>query len=892
MSIRTKLILILVSIAVVPMLFVGTLGYYSGRQALETARIAALSGICDLKVKKIEDFFQERKKELSALQAYPEFKKVVGLLAESPSEDPEGVHPAPLNDLKLLLNNLQTAYHFTSAKIATADGRLIYALGDTKPFDEKAPLGDAPGTGAAAPGPAEFRISEIYLTGQTCNPVAVQVAAPIRGLNRRPAGWLSFEYDFTPIYASLQDATSLGRTGEVLIAKKNHHDVVLLQNFLGDDPGATMNREIRYREGHGAAIQAALSGRSGHGATMDYRGRKVIAAWRHVPLLDWGMVVKVDAVEAYAPATKLRNFFLLLMIAVVLLCICVAAIVAGSFLRPIHLLQKSVGEIGKGNLDHKVGTVSSDEIGQLGRAFDRMTGKLKSVTASREQLNHEIGHRRQVEEDLKETIRRLDDRVRELNCFFEISRLFERRGQSPGAVLQGIVDLIPAAMQNPTTACAKLTLNGKVFESARCKPSPWQLVFEIGVNEDIVGHLTVGYLERKSDQDEDPFIPEERSLLEAIAERVGKIIERQEALIALEESEKRFRDLVENSLTGISIVQHNRVIYQNREQERILGPLPRPYILTDLQKIHPDDVAKVSTFIQNLGNSAGRSIETDFRYFPGRDGSAEAKDMIWVNCRGISINYRGEPAILVNIVDMTRAKELEKLLSIQDKMASLGRVAAGIAHEIRNPLSGINIYLDTLKKLHHREGSEEKVENILRQLNGASRKIESVIRRVMDFAKPSEPRLAKIDINEPVGEAISLTAVTMRKSGILLIKSLSDNLPAVYADRHLIEEMVLNLINNAAEAMRNSDADKIVEVATAFHSGGVDIVVSDSGPGIPSSIKDKIFDPYLTTKSEGTGIGLSLCHRIITDHGGTLTAADSELGGAEFRATIPIKRHR
>jgi len=892
MSITTKLILILVSIAVVPMLFVGTLGYYSGREALETAKIAALSGICDLKVKKVEDFFMERKKELSALQTYSEFKKAVGLLTGSP-DDPDRAHHALLDDLKILLNNLQTAHHFTNAKITTADGRLIYALSDTKPFDENTPIGGAPETGAAASGPTAFRISEIYLTGQTCNPVAVQVAASIQGLHHRPPGWLSIEYDFTPLYASLQDATSLGRSGEVLIAKKNDRDTVLLQNAaLNGDPALTIEREIRYREGHGSAIQAALSGRNGQGVTVDHHGKKVIAAWRHVPLLDWGMVVKVDAVEAYAPATKLRNFFLLLMIAVVLLCICVAAIVAGSFLRPIHLLQKSVGEIGKGNLDHRVGTVSSDEIGQLGHAFDRMTGKLKSVTASREQLNHEISHRRQVEKDLKETIRRLDERVKELNCFFEISRLFERRVQSPEAVLQGIVNLIPGAMQNPEMACAKLTLNRKVFESARCRPSPWQLVFEIAANQDIVGHLTVGYLEHQSDQDEDPFIPEEHNLLEAIAERAGKIIERQEALKALEESEKRFRDLVENSLTGISIVQHNRVIYQNREQERILGPLPRPYILTDLQKIHPDDVAKVNAFLQKLGNSTRRSTETDFRYFPGRDGASDAKDMIWVNCRSISINYRGEPATLVNIVDLTRAKELEKLLSIQDKMASLGRVAAGIAHEIRNPLSGINIYLDTLKKLHHKKGSEEKVENILRQLNGASRKIESVIRRVMDFAKPSEPRLAKIDINEPVGEAISLTAVTLRKSGILLIKSLSDNLPPVYADRHLIEEMVLNLINNAAEAMRNSDADKIVEITTALQDVRVAIVVSDSGPGIPSRIRDKIFDPYLTTKSEGTGIGLSLCHRIVTDHGGTLTVGDSHLGGAEFRAAIPVEKHR
>jgi signal transduction histidine kinase len=246
----------------------------------------------------------------------------------------------------------------------------------------------------------------------------------------------------------------------------------------------------------------------------------------------------------------------------------------------------------------------------------------------------------------------------------------------------------------------------------------------------------------------------------------------------------------------------------------------------------------------------------------------------------------------MNMMDMTKTKELEHLLTIQDKMASLGRVAAGIAHEIRNPLSGINIYINTLNKLHHKEGSEEKVEQILKNIQSASVKIESVIRRVMDFAKPSEPKLTLVDINEPVTDAINLTAVTMRKSGIQIKKSLADDLPRSYADKNLIEEMVLNLLNNAAEAMKTMEMDtgKNIAVASFVEGDHIIIQVSDSGPGVSKENRDKILDPYFTTKHEGTGIGLSLCHRIITDHGGSLTVSDSELGGAEFRIEIPIKK--
>jgi PAS domain S-box-containing protein len=367
------------------------------------------------------------------------------------------------------------------------------------------------------------------------------------------------------------------------------------------------------------------------------------------------------------------------------------------------------------------------------------------------------------------------------------------------------------------------------------------------------------------------------------------VTEQKLAQKALEESEKRFRDLVENSLTGISIVQDHQVVYQNQEQERLLGPLPRSYLLADFKKIHSDDVDTVKRLSQRMDQIEIQTLETEFRFY-GKGPKKGSKNLKWVYCRALWTEYRGKEAILVNMIDMTKAKELEHLLTIQDKMASLGRVAAGMAHEIRNPLSGINIYLNTLKKLHHKNGSEEKVKQILEQIQSASHKIESVIRRVMDFAKPGEPKLALIDMNGPVREAINLSAVSMRKSGIVLEKVLSENLPPCHADASLIEEMVLNLLNNAAGAMRTMEKGKKIVVTSSVEGDGIVLTVSDSGPGIAPAIKDKIFDPYFTTKSDGTGIGLSISHRIVADHGGSLSVSDSDLGGAEFRIEIPIKR--
>ncbi|MGD8229875.1 MAG: ATP-binding protein [Desulfobacteraceae bacterium] len=389
---------------------------------------------------------------------------------------------------------------------------------------------------------------------------------------------------------------------------------------------------------------------------------------------------------------------------------------------------------------------------------------------------------------------------------------------------------------------------------------------------------------------------EEHGLLEEVAgdiafglHTIGLEKEHKRVDEALRKSEKRFRDLIENSVVGISIIQDDQVVYQNPEQERLLGPLPRSPKLADSESIHPDDVEKVREFYQKIISGEVQIQETDFRFYP-MDEDGNKLDMKWVHCRASTIEYGGKKGILINMMDVTRTKQLEDFLRIQDKMSSLGRVAAGIAHEIRNPLSGINIYLGTLEKMYDKEDNLEKVKQIFGQLKSASDKIESVIRRVMDFSKPGEPKLVLTDINEPIEEAINLSSVTLRKRGIKLEKTLAGDLQPCPADPHLIEQVILNLITNAAEAMKNVDGAKIIEVTSSMENNLITVKICDSGPGIPSHLREKIFDPFYTTKNGSTGIGLSLSHRIITDHGGSFNVASSKWGGAEFRIEIPTKR--
>jgi len=345
-----------------------------------------------------------------------------------------------------------------------------------------------------------------------------------------------------------------------------------------------------------------------------------------------------------------------------------------------------------------------------------------------------------------------------------------------------------------------------------------------------------------------------------------------------------------DSVLGILQGDENAVDYSGRQVTAY--PSPQLLKLADFEGIHPEDADKFKQFFQRIISGETANLSMDFRFYP-KGTQEKGLGPKWVYCQASRIKYQKGEAILVSMMDMTVAKEMERLLNIQDKMTSLGHVAAGIAHEIRNPLSGINIYLSSLEKMIEglEDGNRVKtIKQIVEQLQSASYRIESVIERVMDFSTPGEPRLVMADINEPVEDAISLSVVTLRKSGIKIEKDLEANLPLCPMDPQMIEQVILNLLTNSAEAMKDMDEDKQIKVISSVTDNHILVRVLDSGPGVPPELRKKIFDPFFTNKASSTGIGLSLSHRIITDHGGILDVGNSELGGAEFSIEIPIKR--
>jgi PAS domain S-box-containing protein len=408
-----------------------------------------------------------------------------------------------------------------------------------------------------------------------------------------------------------------------------------------------------------------------------------------------------------------------------------------------------------------------------------------------------------------------------------------------------------------------------------------------------LGEETIGLLQL-NDRRKGQFPPHRLAQLERIAENVAEMLGRLLAQEALQESEDRFRSLVEKSSVGILIVRDGRIVFHNPRQEQFFGPIRGGAPLREIGEVHPEDAETFERLEEETGffGPDRRAVVIRFLLPEGESGGRRVR---WLQCQRQPVTFRGHASLLIDMVDISRVKHLEQIVSVRDKLSLLGQMAAGIAHEIRNPLSGANLNLSTLAHLCREsptmdEEEKERIRGIVEQAQAASNKIGSVVRSVMEFARPVPPSLVEIDVNAVVEKAVGFTGATVRKSGAVISYALSPEVPRRRGDPRLLEQVMVNLITNAVQAMEKEKIDRPrrIEVSSSAMNGSIVLKVSDSGPGVPAAERDKIFDPFYTTRREGHGIGLSFSHRVVSEHGGSMSVGTSPLGGAEFRIDLPL----
>lgn len=236
--------------------------------------------------------------------------------------------------------------------------------------------------------------------------------------------------------------------------------------------------------------------------------------------------------------------------------------------------------------------------------------------------------------------------------------------------------------------------------------------------------------------------------------------------------------------------------------------------------------------------------------------------------------------------DETEARKLEQRIQQTERLQSLGTLAAGIAHEIRNPLATINFNAQMLQR---EVPLDENQSQMLADLIQEVRKIDNIVREVLSFARPREPQFLPSNLNDIVRYCHNLSKVHIRKAKIDLTLSLDPSMPEIIMDSDQIGQVVMNLMINAVEAMPQGGR---MEVQTRVEpaAGRVVLSVKDTGEGILPEDEGRIFDPFFTRKAEGTGLGLSVCRRILERHGAHMEV-ESQVGqGSVFRVVFPMMK--
>jgi two-component system NtrC family sensor kinase len=237
--------------------------------------------------------------------------------------------------------------------------------------------------------------------------------------------------------------------------------------------------------------------------------------------------------------------------------------------------------------------------------------------------------------------------------------------------------------------------------------------------------------------------------------------------------------------------------------------------------------------------------------------------------------------------DVTKEVQLRKQMMHLEKMAAIGRMVSGVAHELNNPLAGVVGYAQLVSRNSLDPASQRMIDVILVQAERAGR----IVQDFLSLAARTDPKRVHFDLNETVRRIVQLREYNDRLEGIAVTMDLADDLPPATGDSSQIEQVLLNLIVNAADAISHARRRAgLIHIRTSAEGPRISIAVSDNGSGIHARDMSRIFDPFFTTKDEheGTGLGLSICSEIVKNHGGELYAWSTYGAGSTFTVELPV----
>jgi two-component system cell cycle sensor histidine kinase/response regulator CckA len=379
----------------------------------------------------------------------------------------------------------------------------------------------------------------------------------------------------------------------------------------------------------------------------------------------------------------------------------------------------------------------------------------------------------------------------------------------------------------------------------------------------------------------------ERELREAEMRRERRRIE-----AALRQSEYNYRVLFESMIDGMAVIDIDKmtIALANENGARTYG-FGSPQEMAGVclfDYVHPDDCGRVVPIIvDDMVRVRPRTIH-EFRTFT-RDGRE-----IWLSAVAAKIEYQGKAAGLLSFRDVTdkkkaeeERKKMEQQLQFAGRLAAVGELAAGVAHELNNPLAAVLLYSQLLKSRNDLDESlAGDIEIVHREAERATR----ITGSLLSFARRHKPEKSPVSLNEVIMKSAELNAYQMKLKNIEVEMDLDSDLPVTMADFHQLQQVFVNIINNAEQAMSDDHEQHALRITSRQSGDMIRITFADDGPGISEENIKRVFDPFFTTKEvgKGTGLGLSICYGIVEEHGGRISVESTPGQGATFTVEIPV----
>lgn len=325
----------------------------------------------------------------------------------------------------------------------------------------------------------------------------------------------------------------------------------------------------------------------------------------------------------------------------------------------------------------------------------------------------------------------------------------------------------------------------------------------------------------------------------------------------------------------------SNVLFSNRAARNILGIRPDNPIRYALQegKLEAENIHRTIEVLESRGN---RTDELYFRNQAGDKLAFEAK------CR-ITRNKHHEPSKIIVLRDITARKRLERQLYRSEKLATLGQLISGVAHELNNPLAAILGFAELCRDT---EQSRPQLEENLEVIEREARRTGHIVDNLLNFSRQRQNQRTVVDVHELLERCFKLLAYNFRNTGITISRDYDTTLPHIKIDEYQMQQVFMNLIVNSAQALNESETEQ-PEITVRTHPTRNDkqmvVEISDNGPGIPKEHRHQIFQPFFTTKpdGEGTGLGLPVSLGIVKEHGGTILHSRPRNSGACFKIILP-----